>query len=228
MTTKKQQVDRIFIFTDGSCTKSYMGHLGWGFHASYTNDGNQPGFYEESGYGGNSHYNTSVLAEYTALYNALLYVAKLSKENPQIKVYFRSDSKFMVEQIIYNWNINVEKPYGVMAQKCRNLINTLNLSKNFRWVRRQYNTYADKLSNDWKDTVIRGALTSDLYRIKQEGSKEVGLYIDNKLIDQGENIHKDIILMKKIAECYRVNLKDMVKYKLPIETFPENLLELGI
>lgn len=226
--TTNPQADKIFIFTDGSCTKSYMGHLGWGFYASLHNDGNSPGFYEESGYGGNSHLNTSVLAEYTALYQALLYVQKLRKSRPTLRVYFRSDSKFMVEQITNNWNINIDKPYGVMAQKCRTLINTLNLQKNFRWVRREYNTHADKLSNDWKDTVIRGALTSDLYRIKQEDSDEVALYIDNKLIDQGENIHKDPMLMKKIAECYKVNLKDVVKYKLPITEFPENLLELGI
>ena len=212
--------DRYYIFTDGSCwPSSSYGYMCWGW--SITKDrkgGNSKGFHENWGMEDRSHLNTSPLSEYTALHDALIWI----KSNvPSKFVYFRSDSKQLVNQMNGLWKIDVTKRYGVMAQKCKNLVIEMDLQQKFDWVWRGHNKYADSLSNrGYVQYGIETLPKSEVYKITSRENE--GIYVDGQL----KEVNPDEELLKKMKKCY--NFTQIIEHEVNLEEFPQELIEIDL
>lgn len=87
---------------------------------------------------------TSNIAEWLALVEALKIAVDYRKENPDLKISIFGDSQLIVNQFNLIWKINEEKFLPLFKEA--KILNVKARIGEIHWVKREYNTQADKLS----------------------------------------------------------------------------------
>ena len=94
------------------------------------------------------------VAEYSALITFFLWYRSCIKNNEDVLIH--SDSQLLVNQMRGLWNINSGKLYTKYAIKAKTILTETNPNINFKWIPREENTEADRLSKEviiqWQNT----------------------------------------------------------------------------
>jgi len=98
---------------------------------------------EKSGYIEADIFNSNNMAEYMALIDILEWFDYKEIKDKNIKIY--GDSKMVINQMKGRWRIG-EGMYNQVAQEAQDLLLITDNKLHFKWVPREQNTEADKLS----------------------------------------------------------------------------------
>ena len=130
------EINRLIIHCDGACDRNPGGLTTWGWSASLN------GKEIKSGYGslGRGPMMSSVVGEFTAVINAM----RWAKDNYSGLIEIRSDSRFVVDSINKNYNVQALRVVN-LHREAVNLFKQL-IAARLIWVSRWKNKRADELT----------------------------------------------------------------------------------
>lgn len=131
------------VYTDGG-SRGNPGISGYGL-VIYDSQNNI--IYQQSKFLG---IKTNNEAEYAALLAALIWLKENYQFHQITKINFFSDSQLVVRQIQGKYKVKAPNLKDIFIQ-CQQLLTQINLEYQFKDIRREFNTLADKLANQAMD-----------------------------------------------------------------------------
>ncbi len=125
---------------DGCCEpRNPGGKIGWGYIVKYGREK----IYSDHGFEKASPSNTNNIAEYIAVINCLYYIYKNQNNFSSVTIF--GDSKLVIMQLLGKWEIK-NGAYTSYAIEAKEILENIGVEIKFRWIPREYNEEADKLS----------------------------------------------------------------------------------